>query len=343
MQEKEYITITFLKNKKPICTNVRNYIVGDKGIYMKFVFAYNYGYNNMLGKIFRIQYLFENNDVLIDEFYAEQNGLIVERKIDDKCFIYPGTIRISLSIKDDDNSAYKAIPFEFDIQIGKVLYDVDVIKNINKEIVLDTVIDDTVLKLEKYIDENIGDIISNIATPYIKNENKKIMQDIYDKYENDVKIINEKIQEINGNEKKFSDVDFKIIEGKIFSRTNIIKCNDIDIYNWKISDNEEEEYNYYIALANSKILNVNILSSRHDYDKMDDDIVNCIIEQVKKNAYADFTNIIDETIRSYMLFHCFNIKDAYDVDKIKFVNWYNDNILKIEEYNDLSKELKIII
>lgn len=114
---KDYINVTIFKNRKPTYDYSRQFTVGDRGIVWKITFAYDYGLSNLHGKIFQIQYILPNNGLYIDEFEIDTNGMVVERRIDDRCFYNPGVIKVKFAIKDYLDDTYIQIPYELSMEV----------------------------------------------------------------------------------------------------------------------------------------------------------------------------------------------------------------------------------
>lgn len=375
---KEFIDITVLKHKKPIINNLKEYTVGDKGIGFKIYLSYDYNIDNLFGKKFQIQYLLPENKLLVDEFTINSPGLIIERRIDDRCFFNSGNIKIKFALKDNNSNVYLQFPFDIDIVINQGLYKSDYLLQPTQELLIDNVLNNTINKVNYYIDNNLDKHIEDKIDLIISNKTKNIFtKDEFLNYDNNInntienkinnyieketnlnnniiEIINEninnKITDIINN--KLSNDINNIINNnidKILKNINIKDILNIDDIKKIINDYNEFNINNYITkcnfdentfdIKNNKIyLKNNNLKNYFIYK----DIIIYNIDILNKDDYnVDIYNYKLELDNNKLI--CYNIDTKREDDISKDLYFYALDYEKRKQYNIMMDNINEIL
>ncbi len=219
----DILNITIYKDKPPLYEDI---VYSDNTV-LKIFFAYDYNFKSLLGKTLQIQY----NNLYIDEFPIQSNGMLVERKLNSS-YVTP-TTTLKLMLKD--NNRCIQIPYLIKIKVEpKNCEDIDFIDKIIEE------------KINKnYIINNIATETHEVISKFMNEFNNKFSEDF---------IIKDKIY-INKQEKyEYKDIYINYIE-KINIKEPI--TTETDIYEHLIDD----LYIHY----NIKTERINIEKDLHDF------------------------------------------------------------------------------
>lgn len=317
---KDYINVTIFKNRKPTYDYSRQFTVGDRGIIWKITFAYDYGLSNLHGKIFQIQYILPNNGLYIDEFEIDTNGIVIERRIDDRCFYNLGVIKVKFAIKDYLDDTYMQIPYELSVEVKQEFICSQYLTAPIQELMIDGLIQRAIMQTRNFVEKDMRDIIQRSIDKLSKDSIQADIKDIISEYMSDT---TSRILQI---EEKYKN---KTIEPILFS------INDCDIYNYSISELYDE---YFVKVDN---MYINYIANKQIPDNLHDIFINKIIDIEKQNGYnkLDFekNKILQECIGVY----CMELEYKYDSTPIKLKEWYNNELHKIDNYTNLSKKLEI--
>lgn len=331
----EYINITLYKNKKPLYED-KSYTVGDNNIALKIYFTYDYGLNTLLGKTFQIQYILPNQGLYIDEFIIQNNGMVVERKIDNRCFLNPGDIRIKFALKDELSNTYIQIPWDILIKINPSFINSDYTPEAVQEIMVEKMINKTINKVQDFINKDLNNLIDETIKDKLNNHNN---------------IINDLI-------KKTEDLPENIINKLNFSEDFILKNN-------KIYLNKQEKYEYeniyinyieklksdepfqnttsdiYEHVSNNLYVHYNINTNRNYDEKLYSDLHEFAVNYYKNKAYFILEKEKNKILEQCLTVYFFGIGNPEICNQNKLLNWYKNQEFKISSYNDLSKDIII--
>ena len=334
----EYINVTLYKNKQPLYEN-KSYTVGDHNIAFKIFFTYDYGLKTLLGKTFQIQYILPNCGLYIDEFIIQHNGMEVERKIDNRCFLNAGEVRAKFVLKDELSNTYIQIPWDIVININPSFIQSDYTPGSVQEIMVEKMVDKTINKVQDFINKDLDNLIdttinNKLKDNYIINNLAKdthttlssFMNEINDKinFSEDFIIKDNKIY-INKQEKyEYENIYINYVE-KIISQDPFIN-NESDIYE-KIGENLYMHYN--------------INTQREYNEELYNDLHNFAINYYKNKAYFILEKEKSKILEQCLTVYFFGIGNPEICNQNKLLNWYKEQESKISSYNDLSTDIII--
>lgn len=335
----EYMNITLYKNKQPLYED-KSYTVGDHNIAFKIFFTYDYGLKTLLGKTFQIQYILPNCGLYIDEFIIQNNGMIVERKIDNRCFLNAGEVRAKFAIKDELSNTYIQIPWDIKITINPSFINSNYTPEVVQEIMVEKMIDKTINKVQDFINKDLDCLIDKTINDKLKN-NYIINNLAKDTHET----LSDFMNKINDDKVKFSE-DFIVKDNKIYiNKQEKYEYEKIYInYIEKIISETpmiNTESDIYEKISENMYIHYNINTKREYDDKLYSDLHNFAVNYYKNKAYFILENEKSKILEQCLTVYFFGIGNPEICNQNKLLSWYKEQEEKISSYNDLSKDIII--
>lgn len=376
-----YINITVFKNKKPIYDSNQNFTVGTKGIALKISFAYDYGFNNLIGKIMQIQYKLPNEGLYIDEFQIDTNGLTVERKIDNRCFLQPGEIIFRIAIKDEYDNYYYQLPHDFSINVKQEFVVSSYLTAPVQELMIDGLIKRAINHVEHFINHDLDNLITSLINEKLNNINinnnnnneiktndnlenlkneliefKKNVNNMSSYIENCNKKINElkldfeNLLKENNNqvEYKFSD-EFKN-ENNIISLKHempiLYSDNDFILYKYNIKEQDDiiQDYIYENEKYIFSYFNVHIecdIIFNDDKYNINDKLLQIILNLEKEKAFKILTEKKNDLVNLCSTMYFFGLNSNVNINQSSLRRWYLSQEEKINNYDNLALKLEV--
>lgn len=369
---KDFFNVTLFKNKKPIYDEDKYYHIGDKGILLKIILTYDYGLDDLFGKTFQIQYLLPNNGLYIDDFLIDTHGMFIERRINDKCFNNEGDVFIKFAIKDINDDTYIQMPYTISFKVKESFISPKHLTDSVQGIMIEGLIERINLTVEKYIENNLSDIITesckciiednvmpkvlNKIDSYVEEklkninvEPKVITENIVEKYDdktlysyvdNKIKNIQNNIKDIKNTPKITYSNSFDVNNNIVYLSDKVIEYNGVKIFSMNeiTSDSHllKENNKVYLKLNNNKYMEF-VVDKPNLLDEVD--LKRYLIDYRKLKAYNELEEIKQTIINDYMSSYLFGVNTNFNQRALK--DWYYKQIEKIKNYNDLSIELSV--